>query len=64
MGTGAACPVWRAAKDEKNIITGRLSRLPRTLTTMVARCRKIQTPNEKNFIFRDGTVALWRAMGI
>src|SRR5258707_7450989 len=33
----------------------RLPRLPRTLSAMVARCREIETPDEKNFIFHDGT---------
>jgi hypothetical protein len=51
---------------------GRLPRLARALRAMVARYRNTQTPDEKNvtimdekkLIFHDGTVALWRAMGI
>jgi hypothetical protein len=34
------------------------------LSAMVARCREIETPDEKNFIFRDRTFALRRAMEI
>jgi hypothetical protein len=51
-GRWRALPVWQMAK---------LAVFPgptRALSAMVARCRTIQTPDEKNFIFRDGTIAL------